>query len=129
MSQFTSVTADAITIRLELELITFKLNGKDILMHKLPHPLAFSRKAANLKEVSGGELSHVYVFKRIDMDSMGFDDFSRNLCRDTDWLKGQCHAIPLNDARACVMVVATGRPILFIDTQGCAYARYVARLG
>lgn len=128
MSQFTSVTANAITIRLELEPVTFKMKGEDVLMHKLPHPLAFSRKAANLREVSGGELSYVYVFKRIDMDPMGFDDFARNLCRDTDWLKGQCHAIPL-DARACVMVVATGRPILFIDTQGCDYARYVARLG
>ena len=92
MSQFTSVTADAITIRLELEPVTFKLNGKDVLMHKLPHPLAFSRKAANLREVSGGELSYVYVFKRIDMDPMGFDDFARNLCRDTDC--AQSHQSP-----------------------------------
>ncbi len=128
MSQFTSVTDDAITIRLKLEPVTFKLNGEDVLMHKLPHPFAFSRKAANLREVSGGELSNVYVFKRIDMDPMGFDDFARNLCRDTDWLKGLCYAIPL-DARACVMVVATERPILFIDTEGSNYARYVARLG
>jgi hypothetical protein len=129
MSQFTSVTADAITIRMELEPVTFKLNGKDVLMHKLPHPLAFSRKAADLSELSGGAQSYVYVFKRIDMDTLGFDHFARNLCRDTDWLKDQYHAIPVNGARACVMVLATGRPILFIDTQGSDYARYVARLG
>jgi hypothetical protein len=82
-----------------------------------------------LSELGGGELEVVYVFKRIDMDPLGFDAFARNLCRDTDWLEGLFLVIPVANARACVMVVATGRPILFIDTQGYSYARYVARLG
>lgn len=129
MTYFVQASQDAITMRLALEQVTFKLKGQDVVMQKLPMSLPFSRKAINLRDMSGGEMSTVYVFKRIDMDPLGFDDFARNLCRDTEWLKGQCHALPIADARACVMVVAIGRPILFVDTQGSDYARYVARLG
>lgn len=129
MTHFAQATNEAIMLRLAFEQVTFKINGQDVVMQKLPTPLPFSRKAVNLREMSGGELSTVYVFKRIEMDPLGFDDFARNLCRDTEWLKGQCHALPIADARACVMVVATGRPILFVDTQGSDYARYVARVG
>jgi hypothetical protein len=129
MTYFTNVTSEAITLRLQLEQTTFKIEGQDVVMQKLPTQLAFSRKACSLREVSGGELCTVYVFKRIDMDPLGFDDFARNLCRDTDWLQDQCHAIPVANARACIMVVATGRPLLFVDTEGSSYARYVARLG
>ena len=129
MTYFVQASQDAITMRLALEQVTFKLKGQDVVMQKLPMALPFSRKAINLRDMSGGEMSTVYVFKRIDMDPLGFDDFARNLCRDTEWLKGQCHALPIADARACVMVVATGRPVLFVDTQGSDYARYVARLG
>jgi len=98
-------------------------------MQKLPTPTAIWVQSPGLMVPPGGDLSTVYVFKRIEMDPLGFDHFARNLCRDTDWLKGQCHALPIADARACVMVVATGRPILFVDTEGSDYARYVARLG
>ena len=129
MTYFVQASQDAITMRLSLEQVTFKINGQDVVMQKLPMSLPFSRKAINLRDMSGGEMSTVYVFKRIDMDPLGFDAFARNLCRDTEWLKGQCHALPIADARACVMVVATGRPVLFVDTQGSDYARYVARLG
>ena len=129
MTYFTNVTNDAITLRLQLEQTIFKIEGQDVVMQKLPTLLAFSRKACSLREVSGGELCSVYVFKRIDMDPLGFDDFARNLCRDADWLKSQYCAIPVANARACIMVVATGRPILFVDTEGSSYARYIARLG
>ena len=84
MTYFAQATSDAITLRLALEQVTFKLDGQDVVMQKLPTPLPFSRKAVNLRDMSGGELSTVYVFKRIEMDPLGFDHFARNLCRDTD---------------------------------------------
>lgn len=95
MTYFVQASQDAITMRMALEQVTFKINGQDVVMQKLPMSLPFSRKAINLRDMSGGEMSTVYVFKRIDMDPLGFDDFARNLCRDTEWLKGQCHALPI----------------------------------
>lgn len=129
MTYLVDVCNDAISLRLSLTSEQFTGPAGPVTVLKLPIPLSFACKARNLSELGGGELQTVYVFKRIDMDPLGFDAFARNLCRDTDWLEGQCLALPVANARACVMVVATGRPILFIDTQGYSYARYVARLG
>lgn len=123
------VCNEAISLRLSLTSEQFTGPAGPVTVLKLPIPLSFACKARDLSELGGGGLQSVYVFKRIDMDPLGFDAFARNLCRDTDWLEGQCLALPVANARACVMVVATGRPILFIDTQGYSYARYVARLG
>jgi hypothetical protein len=128
MSYQISVTDDAISMRFALEKVTFRDHGVNVETFKLPMPLSFACKAANLTSLEGGTLAAVYVFKRINMDPLGFDAFTRNLCRDTDWLKGLSMSLPVADARACVMVVAAGRPLLFIDTQGASYARYVARL-
>jgi len=129
MTYEVTVSDESIFLRLTLEKVTFLAKGQPVTLLKLPMPLSFSRKAANLSELGGGEPELVYVLKRIDMAPLGFDHFARNLCADHDWLEGQCMALPIANARACVMVVATGRPILFIDTQGFSYARYVARLG
>ena len=126
---FVQTTNNSITLRLGLEQVTFKIDGHDVVMHKLPTPLPFSRKARNLNDMSGGAVASVYVFKRIEMDPLGFDHFARNLCYDNDWLADLSCAIPVANARACIMVVATGRPILFVDTEGSKYARYAARLG
>jgi hypothetical protein len=123
------VSDDAIHLHLALEKVTLLSGGQPVTLHKLPMPLCFSRKAANLSELGGGAPEMVYVLKRIDMDPLGYDHFARKLCADHDWLEGQCMALPIANARACVMVVAEGRPILFVDTQGYSYARYVARLG
>ncbi len=129
MSYLVDVCNDSISLRLSLTSEQFTGPAGPVTVLKLPIPLSFACKARDLSELGGGELQTVYVFRRIDMDPLGFDAFARNLCRDTDWLEGQFLAIPVANARACVMVVATGRPILFIDTQGYSYARYVARLG
>ena len=129
MSYELTIGADAITLRLELKTVILMVKGQAVGLQKLPYPLAFARKPGNLAEVAGGELCDVYVFRRIEMAPLGFDAFARNLLRDTDWLEGLCMAMPLARARACVMVHAQGRPVLFVDTQGSAYARYVARLG
>lgn len=129
MSYQISVTEKAISLSIGLEQCSFVHEGTTIQMLKLPQPLAFSRKASCLKEVQGGELATVYVFKRVDMDPMGYDHFANNLCRDTPWLLGQSYPLPIHQARACVMVVSNNRPLLFIDTEGSSYARYVSRLG
>jgi hypothetical protein len=129
MTYLVDVCNDAISLRLSLTSEQFTGPAGPVTVLKLPIPLGFACKARNLSELGGGELHAVYVFKRIDMDPLGFDAFASNLCRDTDWLEGLCLALPVVNARACVMVVAAGRPILFIDTQGYSYARYVARLG
>lgn len=126
---FFSMSESAITLRIPVETVTLNIDGQQVQMQKINTPLPFARKPCTLRELGGGELSHVYVFKRIDMDPIGFDYFARNLLRDADWLDGHFCPIPVANARACVMVVATDRPILFVDTQGSKYARYVARLG
>lgn len=124
-----SISNDAIHLHLALEKVTFLAGGQPVTLHKLPMPLCFSRKAANLSELGGGEPQMVYVLKRIDMAPLGYDHFARNLCAAHDWLEGQCMPLPIAGARACVMVVCEGRPVLFVDSQGFSYARYVARLG
>lgn len=129
MTYLVDVCNEAISLRLSLTSEQFTGPAGPVTVLKLPIPLSFACKARDLSELGGGRLQSVYVFKRIDMDPLGLDAFAKNLCRVTDWLEGQCLALPVANARACVMVVATGRPILFIDTQGYSYARYVARLG
>lgn len=130
MTYLVNVCNDAISLRLSLTSEMFTGPTGPVTVLKLPIPLSFACKARNLSEIGGGgQLEAVYIFTRVNMDPLDFDEFSRNLCRRTDWLENLCLARPVDNARACVMVVATGRPILFIDTQGYSYARYVARLG
>lgn len=129
MTYAVTVGADAITLQMTFEKVTFTVGCSPLTLQKLPMQLAFSRKPADLSEVCGGELCTVYVYRRVDMDPMGFDHFARTLIRDADWLDGPCPSLPIADARACIMVVATGRPVLFVDTEGACYARYVGRLG
>lgn len=129
MSYQISVTDKALVLSLELEKVSFEIEGHTIEMHKLPHPVAFTCKPMNLDEVGGGSLSTAYVFKRIHMDSMGYDYFVNGFCRSTPWLTGQAISLPLKKARACIMVVSQCRPVLLVDTQGYDYARYVARVG
>lgn len=129
MSYMVLATDETLSLSLSLVKVSFIVNGQPIEVSRLPMPLSFARKAADLSELGGGELTTVYVFQRIDLDPLGFDAFAQNLCRDVEWLQNLSLALPVANARACVMVVATGRPILFIDTEGHNYARYTARLG
>jgi hypothetical protein len=118
-------------LRLEVRLspVMLSLSGQPTPVLELDTRLSFARKPANLSELGGGTPQTVYVFKRIEMHPLGFDAFARNLLREAEWLKGLSMALPWPDARACVMVVSAGRPLLFIDTQGYSYARCVAKLG
>lgn len=126
---FLNISQHVVQMTFRFEHIKMIVNGEIVNLLKLPVQLGFARKAANLSELKGGETAQVYVFKRVDLSPFDFDFFAQNLCRDAEWLKDQCMALPLGGARACIMVVAPGRPVLFVDTEGSPYARYVARLG
>ncbi len=88
MTCLVDVCNDAISLRLSLTSEQFTGPAGPVTVLKLPIPLSFACKARNLSELGGGELQTVYVFKRIDMDPLGFDAFARNLCRAPIGLKG-----------------------------------------
>lgn len=84
----------------------------------------------------------VAVAEVVRMSPEDFDEFANSLLCDVDFLKGKGgHALACwskvfkfdgnsrknNKAavRLCVLVVAPGRPSLYVDPQGYNYARYV----
>ena len=129
MTEILAKTADSLILRFALRKHEFLLHGERVTMHELDTQPAFSRKPASLADMGGGALERVFIFDRVEMDTTGFDAFARNLSRDQEWLVGRSACLPIQGARACVMVTSPNRPILFVDTQGSGYARYVARLG
>ena len=129
MTYHLSVSPEGLSLEVRFEMIELLVDGRLVQLLKLPMALPFSRKAADLSQLGGGEAAEVYVFDRIGMDPEVFDAFAQTLCRGTTWLVGRSLSLPIPSARACIMVVSQGRPVLFIDTQGYDYARYVARLG
>ncbi len=88
--------------------------------------LVFSRKPANLDEVTGrgDKADCVYVMKQVILSAGHFDAFTCQLLARCDWLRGLggYHA----DGRLCVEVTAPERPLLYVDPQGYDYARAVA---
>ena len=129
MTYHLSATPESLTLEVRFEKVELAVDGQPVQLLKLPMALPFSRKAGDLSQLGGGEAADVYVFDRMGMDPEVFDAFAQNLCRGTTWLVGRSLSLPIPGARAGIMVVAQGRPVLFIDTQGDDYARYVARLG
>ena len=123
------VDDSGITVRVTFEKVTFTVSGKSVPMLKLSAPLQFTCKAFDISQLGGGWPQSVFVFHRVDLSSCDFDRFARNLLLDCAFLSGLNCAVPVVGARACVMVVCPDRPVLFVDTQGYRYARYVGRLG
>lgn len=129
MTSAHEITADAITLRVSLTPTRILVGGQLITMAELGIPLPFACKAASLNDFACGKPQRVFVHAHKELTALEFDDFAGRLMRERDWLTDESHAVPLEDAHTCLMVSAPGRPVLFVDTQGYSYARYVARLG
>lgn len=129
MSEILSYCSDCLILRVALVEHTFQIGGCALPMRELGVRLPFARKPVTLADLGGGACERVFIMSRVELDGQAFDQFAGNLTLGHDWLEMRCYALPLPDARACTMVTAAGRPILFVDTQGSSYARYVARLG
>lgn len=128
MAEIISTDAGSLWLRLDFKPVTFMINGQAVTMYELGTTLPFARKPANLADFACGAPQRVFVHARRALTQVQFDSFSNRLCAATDWLAGTAIPVPVHSAHACVMVSAPERPVLFVDTQGYGYARYVARL-
>lgn len=129
MAEIVTDSPDWLILKFALREHEFLIDDATVKMRELDAQLSFSRKPVSLADMGGGSPERVFIFDHVELDPMGFDSFARNLSRDHDWLSGRYALMPIAHARACVMVTSQDRPILFVDTQGSSYARYVARLG
>lgn len=129
MTEIVASSPDCLILKFALREHEFLIDDVLVKMRELDAQLPFSRKPVSLADMGGGSPERVFIFDQVDLDAMGFDSFARNLSRDHDWLASRYELMPIAHARACVMVTSPGRPVLFVDTQGSSYARYVARLG
>jgi hypothetical protein len=123
------ILSDMLLIRVGFKPQTMQIEGKPVRMSELGHTLPFARKPVNLGDFACGTPQRVFVHQHHPLTQREFDEFAGNLTRSRTWLANTARAMPIAHARACVMVTAPQRPILFIDTEGSDYARYVARLG
>lgn len=129
MSEILAYCSDCLILKFPLVDRLFSIGGVEVPMRELGVRLPFARKPVTLADLGGGAPERVFIMGRVELDGPAFDLFAGNLTHGRDWLEKRCYALPLADARACTMVTAPERPILFVDTQGSNYARYVARLG
>ena len=128
MAEIISIAAGSLWLRLDFKPVTFTIEGQAVTMHELGTTLPFARKPANLADFAYGAPQRVFVHAQRQLTQSQFDSFADRLSAPVDWLAGSAMAVPLASAHACVMVSAPKRPVLFVDTQGATYARYVARL-
>jgi hypothetical protein len=117
-----------LVIRLPMRAVERMVDGQPIPMLELGIELPFARKPADLSDFGCGAPQRVLVHKHQQLEAAEFDRFASRLCARTAWLEGEALAVDDPRTHCCVMVTAPGRPILFVDTQGYGYARYVARL-
>jgi len=129
MAKHFQIEGDTLTLRLRFTPITLIIDGLPVAMHELGASLPFARKPVDLSDFACGTPQRVFVHMHRQLTAQEFDRFAGRFMATTDWLKDTAQPVPVPGARACVMVSAPGRPILFVDTQGYSYARYVARLG
>ena len=129
VSEILAYCSDCLILKFAVAEHTFQIGGLAVPMRELGARLPFARKPVTLADLGGGAPERVFIMGRVELDGPAFDQFAGNLTHGRDWLEKRCYALPLADARACTMVTAPERPILFVDTQGSNYARYVARLG
>ena len=129
VAEILAYSSDCLILKFSLVERLLSVGGAEVPMRELGVRLPFARKPVTLADLGGGAPERVFIMGRVELDGPAFDQFAGSLTLGRDWLEKRCHALPLADARACTMVTAPGRPILFVDTQGSNYARYVARLG
>lgn len=122
------IEANRMTLSIERRVTHVTLNGKKIKAVELGISLPFAYKAANLHAVKGGDMHRVFVIETITVGADVFDVLSADLLWNRDWLAGK-GGICKEGGRCCVEIVAPNRPVLYIDTSGYDYPRYVARLG
>lgn len=105
-------------------------DGQPVTVLALPVKVSWSRKAANLSELAGGEPVTAYIGHVARISEIEFDVFACRLMADAPpWLVAANEALPrLHSHTAAVLVVAPGRPLLLVDCSGCSYARYVAKV-
>ncbi|WAC72376.1 hypothetical protein OU995_22895 [Roseateles sp. SL47] len=115
------------TITIERTPRTLQFSGQSIQIEELSIRLPFSRKPADLGELSGSDQHKVYITETKELTTAEFDAFSRSLLVSRDWLRGKGGGS--GDGYLCVEVTAPGRPYLYVNPEGGDYARYVARLG
>jgi hypothetical protein len=122
------IADETLTICLPFKTVSLMIDGQAVLMSELGIKLPFAHKPVDLCDFGCGTPQRVFVHMRRQLTQAEFDRFANRLTADTSWLIGTAVSIPIIGAHACVMVTAPQRPILFVDTQGYSYARYVARL-
>lgn len=119
---------DTLLVRIRFTPVTLMIGGQPVQMLELGTRLPFAHKPVSLADFACGTPQQVFVHQRRQLTQGEFDGFAARLTASTDWLADSAQAMPIPGARACVMVTAPERPILFVDSQGYSYARYVARL-
>lgn len=122
------IEARRMTLTIERRATRVTLDGKTLKAVELGISLPFAYKAASLNAVKGGDMHRVFVIETITVGTEVFDVLGADLLRDRDWLAGK-GGICKEGGRCCVEIVAPNRPVLYIDTSGYDYPRYVARLG
>jgi hypothetical protein len=105
-------------------------DGQPVSVLALPVKVAWSRKAARLSELGGGEAVPAYVGHIARISPAEFDRFAVSFMADSPpWLVAANKALPrLQSHTAAVLVVAPERPVLLVDCSGYSYARYVAKV-
>ena len=126
MNEPTTMTS-TMTITIERTPLTITREGLAIQVEELSVRLPFARKPADLSEVGGFGNTRILVTETREMTQSDFDSFASNLMKSRDWLRGKGGGT--GDGYVCVEVHAPGRPYLYVNPEGCDYARYVARLG
>jgi hypothetical protein len=129
MTSELDITTKAITLQVPLTRVTVSINGQAVEMNELAITLPFARKPMNLADFNCGTPQRVLVHAHKELTAEEFDAFARNLLKTTHWIQSSVWGGNIAGAHTCIMVSAPNRPILFVDTQGYDYARYVARLG
>jgi len=97
-------------------------------VYELDVTLAFARKAPNLDEARYGTVQRVFFQDHFEMTTYDFDQFEKSGFPLTTAMTVKL-TVPFDDSKACMMITAPHRPILFIAAEGYKYGRYVARLG
>ena len=113
-------------IHLTIDYQKLALGGVSV--YELDIPLAFARKAPHFDEACFGTVQRVFFQDRFEMTTYDFDQFEKSGFPLTAAMTVN-FAIPFDDSKACMMITAPYRPILFIAAEGYKYGRYVARLG
>ncbi|AKJ30819.1 hypothetical protein [Caldimonas brevitalea] len=122
-----TISQDAVTISIARTHRSVMFNGQRFEVTELGIPLPFARQPGTLHDVKDGDLQWVYVTDTHEMTAAEFDEFASDLLKRREWLIQEGGAV--GGGFLCLEIAAPGRPILYVNSEGAGYARYVARLG